>query len=244
MLILDQPPQLILPDHWQAKRPAIIRPNDLPSIEEQAHIPVGFFSAGAPVELIDEGDSVSSSGAGTNTHTWSAVSGAGPHCAVAVYWRHTAARTLSTLTWNGVGGTILVQQTNGSSTVIACAIVIFPPGARSGNLVAVFSNTVLTAVTTRVSLVNLKSTTAIDTATGNPNTLVLASPGSNGIRFAAYANETTGTAVTWTNATEIADASLGSMRISAAYDLGDDANNIVSASATAVSRMTVGVSLR
>ena len=198
----------------------------------------------ADITIVDDGDAAPSSGTGTATHTYNSQTSTGPSSVVALTWFKSGANTtLSSITWGGVSMSILVQSgtVNASGDNVGAAICIIA-GAQSGNIIATFSGSTGDSEITKVSLDNLQNLTAVDTDAAANDLSALLSPGAGGIRIGASANNAQSTAVSWTNAIEIADLSIGSSRHSAAYDLGDDGGTI---SCTGSPRVrTVGVSLR
>jgi hypothetical protein len=204
------------------------------------------------VSVTDDGDHLSPSGLGTAIHTIAAATSTGPYTVVLITWSDAAAQTLSSLTWNGNAMTILVQDTEATDSIGAAIAII--SGAQSGSIVATFSGAVDASGLTVVSLNNLSSTTPIDTDSdtdggGAASLAALDSPGADGVRLCAYANGQSPNAITWTNATELADSAvLGSgynYRHSAGYDAGADATAITANSSVGTNpEAIVGVSLR
>ena len=191
----------------------------------------GFHSASSsPVTYVDHGDF-----AGTSANpSVATISSDGPHTAVVINWDDTSSRTLSSITLDGNAMTILVNkiQGGGPSDDLGVAIAIIAQGASSVDLSATFSATPNNINFTVISLQNLVSMTAIDTdsngassGSGSPMT-ALTGPGAGGIIIAGYTNTVDTAAVTWTNATEIADLDDGSYRASAAIVLGSPAGDI------------------
>ncbi len=215
--------------------------------------PIGWRGALRDITVTDDGDAQSSSGAGTNTLTWTSQTSTGPHSVVLISWhKATTATTLSSITWSGVAMTILEQIAyDPGNDPIHGAIAIIA-GAQSGSIVATFAATITDAEITKLSLLNLNSMTAVDTdeesaAAGGSDLDSLASPGVGGIRLALLTNLGAATGVTWSNATEVSDLQVTSgaesWRHSAAYDLGDDATAIAG-NGGSNDECHVGVSLR
>lgn len=204
---------------------------------------------GAGVTVIDDGDVASEEAGGTtDTHTFSSETSTGPDTILCATWigGFAGAVTLTSATWNGSPMTILVQANEATASLGAA--ICYISGAQSGDIVLTFSNVATDSAITKLSLVGLSSSTAIDTdsessAAGGADLDSLSSPGSGGVRIATFANATSGTGVTWTNATEVADTSAGSYRHSAGYDSGADATAIT-ADGAAAGEVIVGVSLR
>ena len=201
------------------------------------------------VTLVDDGDAAPSSGTGTATHTYNSQTSTGPVSVIAITWDDGGGRTLDSITWNGVAMTIMVQaNVSGGSTAIPGAALCIINGAQSGSVVATFDASCDDSEITKISLSNLQSLTPIDTdsessTSGGSNLDSLASPGTDGIRLTAYAEDNPTASVSWTNATEVSDINGGSWRHSVAYDLGDDATTI-EANGGGDDEVHVGVSLR
>lgn len=213
-------------------------------------IAFGYGLADAGVTIVDDGDLTPST---TNqaTHTFTSQTSTGPHTFLLVTWRDNNTASLDTYTWGGVSMTPLINRNVPVSDECGAAI-FYISGAQSGTISLGFSESVTPVCATKVSLDNLLSATAIDTdfeelGSGTTATLDgLTTPGDGGIRLAVCANRTGGTAITWTNGTEIADLSSGGgvpIRHTVAYDLGDDGTSITAAGANAA-HIIVGVSLR
>lgn len=203
-----------------------------------------------PVSIAIEASSAPDSGTTTNTHTYNSQTSLGT-AAVFISWENSAAvRTLSSLTWNANPMSILVQTTEASGARPGHAIAVID-GAQSGNLVAVFSGSCNDSHITIVSLTDVQSLTPIDTAFDDTNALGIDLPAltgvdADGIVLVGFANASNSDAVTWTNATEIADIDAGdinSPRHSCAYVLGVPGGTI-NATSIFQSQAIVGAALR
>jgi hypothetical protein len=159
---------------------------------------VGFVNLGAQ-----------DSGSGTSTLTLSSKSKDDPHMVLFVQWHNgtAAAKSLSTITWNGNSGSIIVQRNQfGSSSTIGGAIV-YIAGPQSGNIVLTFSGSIATATVRAAGLIGLQSSTAVDTDSdghnsggGTTSTLTaLTNAGNQGIVLVFYVNDDQTTSITPTN---------------------------------------------
>ncbi len=212
---------------------------------------VNNLSAGAggfAVVPTDDGDFAPTSGTSSSAHTFASMTSTGPASVVLIMWNALSVRTISTITFDGNSMTELHEAGRSTGLLNGCAIYIIN-GAQSGDIVATFSGAAGDSHITIVSLANLRSLTAIDvddagasSGTGTAMT-ALTNPGGRGIVLAVYANDGSATAVTWTNATEIADLDMGLGRHSASWVLGDPAGNLIADGANNDHQL-VGVSLR
>ena len=193
------------------------------------------------ITITDDGDA--SFVGPASTVTFAARASTGPHSLVAFMAVSSTAITLNSATWGGNPVSILHTEAR-TGYLIGW---LYIAGAQTGDLVLNFSVGVNCYITV-ASLENLISATPGDTdeddLTGVASITLdnLASPGEGGIRLAVEWHSNTSTTA-WTNATEIADISTGSVRYSVAYDLGDDAGTITASFSSALT-MICGVSLR
>jgi hypothetical protein len=186
----------------------------------------GAVAAGPVTFVADDGDDTVV-GAGSTTIAFGANTATGPYVLAGLSWnRNTnAARTLSSLAWNGVNGTILVQHDFvGASDDFGAAIVLFE-GSQSGNLTATFDATIDDAAVSKLSISGLSSTTPIDTDSddGGAGTVSMsyATPTADGIAVYVYAATVDTNAVTpGAGFTEISDIDTTNYRHSMAYRLG------------------------
>lgn len=191
---------------------------------------------------------------GTTTHSYGARTSAGPHTILFLGFQDNATETVVSADWGGVAGEILVQVTANVDTTEQGVAIIYFPGAMSGTLTITFSNAVSDSHAVAASIVNLISSTPVDTDThfvgaGNSTPCVLdglTTPGEGGIRLAAWARYTTNTpTATWTNATEVVGVmDAGSFEFACAYSLEDSSSTISTSTSTANGRSICGASLR
>ncbi len=211
---------------------------------------IGFGGGGLAVALIDDGDDAVPDTNSFGVLTWTSETSTGPDTLVLLTWENSGAtRTLDTMTFDGNAMDILVQDVIATGNRPGAAICIIS-GAQSGNIVATMSGTTTEGGITIISASNLRSLAAQDTdsntGTGSDITLTaLVSTGNKGVAIAVHVNDGNATPITWTNATEIADFSLGgaSSRHSAAWVIGAPAGNIKADGATD-DQTIVGVTLR
>lgn len=204
----------------------------------------GGASGAIAVTVTDDGDVASpTSGASTSIHRFAAQTSTGPFSILCI-GINSSSVTLVSAMWNSSAMTIHVQQASSNK---GCAIASIA-GTQSGEIALTFSGSLTDSSITKLSLNNVRSRTAIDTdaeahASGGADLDSLASPGIGGIRVAMYVNGTQGTAVSWTNATEVSDFDAGQFRHSVAYDTGPDATAITADGASDAEAI-VGVSWR
>jgi hypothetical protein len=205
-------------------------------------------TAGPVTFVADDGDdSLVSSAASLNL---GANTGTGPYVFVGLTWSDgTNAANLSSLTWNGVAGSILEQGTDGGggSEGTGAAIVLFE-GAQAGNIVANFDNGVDVAAVTKLSVSDLSSTTPIATDTdlnagGGGVVLAYATPTADGIAVAVVVSADDNTGIGWGAFTELSDNDTGNLhRHSMAYLLGSSTG--VSPTGATTPGLGVAVSMR
>lgn len=204
------------------------------------------------ITIVDDGDAAPSSGTGTATHTYTSLASTGPYSFALITWVDASDLTLNSATWGGNACTVYGQSgAVGSGGKRPTTSIVGISGAQTGNLVLNFSAACDDSEVTVVSLANLQSLTAVDTDSDvrlfSDATACdlngLTTPGVGGIRLAVYCHSTDTSAISWTNATALADLDAGTYRHTAAYDLGDDGTTISNNGATGVSRAIFGVSL-
>lgn len=209
---------------------------------------IGFGGGGLAVSYVDNGGAPPNSGTGTDTHTFNSKTTTGNASVVVISWADASSNTLSSMTFNGNSMNILVQANRATDNNVGAAICIIS-GAQSGDVVATFSSAVDGSAATFISLFNPRSIVAVDTdtagaATGTGSALAALIGGAFGsITIAGYTNDTSGTSVTWTNATEITDNALTSGRHSVGVTLGQPAGDLIADGAND-DHQTVGVVLR
>lgn len=254
-MFFELPPEP--PKIWLPPKPAIIRQvtPDLiaPKREMLSRARRRAAGAIADITVADDGDFAVSSGANTTALTFNSVITTKGTSFALITWKDASTLTLSSATWGGNACSILVQQSSGSSTRIGCAIIAIS-GAQTGNLVLNFSAACDDAEVTAISADNVQSLTPVDTdATfqefGSATSVdldALTAPGVGGVRLAVEAHFSSGTAITWTNATEVSDLATGTYRHSAAYDLGNNGTTISTSVSTnsGFTRVICGVSIR
>jgi hypothetical protein len=123
---------------------------------------------GGPVAFAaDDGDDSKLDVSGSSTHNYGANTATGPYVIVGLTWHRSGEGDrpdLTSLTWNGVAGTILVQlrdtETSGTDVSLGAALVMFV-GSQSGDLVAVFDEHTHDSALSKMSLAGLRSTAAV-----------------------------------------------------------------------------------
>jgi hypothetical protein len=252
-LIVPEAPKLVLP------KPAIVKRENL---ELTRHILLGMpLTMGMlpgkvvpAIAITDDFTGGPSSGAGTSAHTYSSKTSTQSSVLVLLSYQDSGSDTVSSVTWNGVSGTILVQNVSTVDTNRqGVAIVGWTGGTLSGNIVVNFSASVTNSYVTIASLSNLVSLTPITTGSvayasgvSTAASLTLTTPGIGGIRVYLWNrfNNTAGALTTWTGATELSDVDVGSWTHSTAYSLGNNSGSVNPNNNTTNGRALAGVSLR
>jgi hypothetical protein len=210
------------------------------------------ITGGGPIILIDDG-SAGSGAVMSDTATITGLSSTGPHTIILITGGvDSDAIAINSVTFGGNAATALTSFVIDSANQ-AFVQIWYIAGAQTGDIVVTLGGSSQWAASaTIVSLINLLSSTAVDTDTAESNLATslslsaLASPGAGGIRLVVFSHDVDGEAITPTNATEIDDEDLSSnTRHWTGYDLGDDGTTITCANAgTANNCAMAGVSLR
>ncbi len=200
-----------------------------------------------------DGEFAPDSGTGTAAHTYNSIV-AGPisapaASAVAITWDNAGAvRTVSGVTFDGNAMTPLHNAGRATGLNVGCALYAID-GSQSGDIVVTFDGTVDDSHITVISLEDVLSLTPVDvgdagaaTGTGTVMTNLLV-PGLGGFRIAVYANDTQGTAVSWTNADEQSDVNAGAHRHSVAV-VENNSDSDIDADGASDDHQLIGVSLR
>jgi hypothetical protein len=225
-MILDAPPQLILPDHYQANRPAIIRPgrSGVPSVQEilaqdgqkLGAIPAGMFKPSGPIctyigRTVTATELTNYSHAAVNIGTPAA-----DRLVVLVVANSVSIQADRSITGGTVGGVTCAVVANAHNPAINsnnCAILsALVPTGTTATVTVTNSGAVANNGFDVFTITGLASTTAYDTMTAQSLSSVATLSGNidvagGGVIIAGgslFINST----FTWSGITEVADGNI------------------------------------
>lgn len=179
----------------------------------------GGFS-GPPIEYTDHGQS-DIDGFGSSSFSQQGMKATTREVTFVIsHWKDGSTLTLTSLTWNGNSGIIIVQNTRASGIRPGVAITRFDGQGSTGNMAVVMSGGVDRFRSTILAVDLIKNVDAIDTDTANANAIsstldALTDTSAGGITILGVAIGNASRTITWTPGAddfdELDDSSVGGL---------------------------------